>query len=60
MPVQVNMDYEFDVINMSPNGEGIAEINGYSVFIAGAKLGAHVKAKITRMDSLSADARLVS
>lgn len=60
MPVEVGEEYEFDIFAVSPNGEGIAKIKGYSVFIAGAKVGEHVKARIKRIDPICADAELVS
>jgi len=45
---------------MSPNGEGIARVKGFMVFVANTKIGEHVKAKITYLDSVSADAEIVS
>jgi predicted RNA-binding protein with TRAM domain len=44
------------VIDMSPNGEGVAKIKGFSIFVAGAKTGEHVMVRITRLDSMCADA----
>ena len=45
---------------MSPNGEGMASIKGIMVFIGNAKLGEHLKVKITNTDSGSADAVITS
>jgi translation initiation factor 2 subunit 2 len=56
----MSKEYEFDVVDMSPNGEGIAKIGGFLVFIAGAKVGQHVKVRITRLDSVCADAAIVA
>ena len=53
-------EYEVDVVDMSPNGEGIAKVRGFLIFIAGAKLGEHVKVKITKLDSVCADAVLAT
>ncbi len=58
--MKVDEEYEFDIFAVSPNGEGIAKIKGYSVFIAGAKVGEHVKARIKRIDPICADAELIS
>ncbi len=58
LPVKVGEEYELDIIDVSPNGEGIAKVDGYPVFISGAKPGQHVKAKICRLDSVSADAQI--
>jgi predicted RNA-binding protein with TRAM domain len=49
-----------DIIQMSPNGEGIASVKGFMVFIGNVKLGDHVKVKITSIDSVSADAEITS
>ena len=59
-PVTIDREYEVDITDMSPNGEGIARVKGFTVFIGNVKLGDHVKVKITRLDSASADAELVS
>ena len=56
----MDQEIELDVVDMSPNGEGIAKVKGYSVFIRGAKLGEHVKARITHLDSMCADAVVVA
>jgi predicted RNA-binding protein with TRAM domain len=45
---------------MAPNGEGIASVKGFLVFIGNVKLGDHVKVKITNLDSVSADAEITS
>ena len=44
---------------MSPNGEGIAKVKGFLIFIGNAKIGDHVKVKISRLDMGCADAELV-
>jgi predicted RNA-binding protein with TRAM domain len=45
---------------MSPNGEGIAKIKGFLVFIGNAKLNDHLKVKITHLESGCADAQIVT
>ena len=45
---------------MSPRGEGIARIARFPVFIPNAKLGTHLTVKITNLDSVSADAEIVT
>lgn len=59
-PVMVGKEYDVDITGMSPNGEGIARINGFVIFVANAKLGVHAKVRIKSLDSVSADAELVS
>ncbi len=45
---------------MSPNGEGMASIKGFMIFVGNVKLGDHVKVKITNTNSCSADAEVTS
>jgi len=59
-PVIIGKDYEVDISEMSPNGEGIARVKGFMVFVGNVKLGDHVKVKITHLDSVSADAEITS
>jgi predicted RNA-binding protein with TRAM domain len=58
--VELGNTYEVDIIDMSPNGEGIARVKGYPIFVAHAKLGEHVKAKIVDLNSVSADAEIAT
>ena len=59
LPVELGKEYEVDVTEMSPNGEGVARVRGYLILIANAKLGNRVKVKINRLDSMSAEAETV-
>jgi predicted RNA-binding protein with TRAM domain len=58
-PVEMGKEYEVDVTEMSRREEGIAKIQGFVIFIANAKPGDHVKIKITRIGSMSANAEIV-
>jgi predicted RNA-binding protein with TRAM domain len=49
-----------DIDDLSPNGEGLGRVRGFSVFVANAKPGEHVKVRINRVDSMSADATIVA
>jgi predicted RNA-binding protein with TRAM domain len=60
LPVDLGKEYEVEVTEMSPNGEGIARIKGFIIFVANAKPGNHAKVKITRLDTVSADAEIVA
>ena len=57
-PVKLGETYEVEIEALSPNGEGVATVQGFSVFVAQAKPGDHVKVRVTRIDSMSADAVL--
>ncbi len=60
MPVKLGEEYEVDIVNMTPSGEGIAIVDHFSVFVRDVKLNDHVRIKITRLDSAAADAQRVS
>ncbi|MGO8806199.1 MAG: TRAM domain-containing protein [Candidatus Bathyarchaeia archaeon] len=59
-PFEIGDEYEVQVEQMSPNGEGIANIKGYLIFIANAKLNEHLKIKITHLESGCADAQIIT
>ncbi|HTY74413.1 MAG TPA: TRAM domain-containing protein [Candidatus Nanoarchaeia archaeon] len=59
-PVELGEEYEVDVTDLSPRGEGIAKVRGYSIFVMGPKVGEHVKVRITHLDPVCADAELVT
>jgi len=44
---------------MSPNGEGLAIIKGFWIFVPNVKIREKVKVKITTIDSVSADAEVI-
>jgi predicted RNA-binding protein with TRAM domain len=58
-PVEMGKEYEVDVTEMSRQEEGIAKIQGFVIFVADAKLGDHVRIKITRIGGMSANAEIV-
>ncbi len=59
LPVKVGEEYEVDIVDITPNGEGIAKINHFSIFIPNVKLNEHVRIKVTRLDSAAADAQKI-
>lgn len=59
LPVELGKEYEVDITEMSPKGEGIAKMRGFSIFVVNAKPGARVKVKIVKLDSVCADAEIV-
>jgi predicted RNA-binding protein with TRAM domain len=58
-PVELGKEYEVDITEKSPQGKGIARIQGFVVLVANAKLGDHLKIKITRTGSMTANAEIV-
>ena len=43
-----------------PNGEGLAGIGGFWIFVPNVKVGEKVKVRVTTVDSVSADAEVIS
>ncbi len=58
-PVEIGKEYEVDITETSRQGDGIARIQGFVVFVANAKPGEHMKIKITRIGRSSANAEIV-
>jgi predicted RNA-binding protein with TRAM domain len=58
-PVELGQEYEVDITEMSPDGEGIARIRGFLIFVDDAKSGDHVKVRITTTGAMSADAVII-
>lgn len=58
--MNVGEEYEVSIFDVAPNGEGVAMIKNYPVFVKNAKLNERVKVRITSLTAGSADAELVS
>jgi predicted RNA-binding protein with TRAM domain len=52
-------EYEVEITETSPQGEGIARIQGFVVRVADSKLGDHVKIRITQIGGMTANAEVV-
>ena len=58
-PFEIGEEYEVDIVDMNPNGEGIARIKGFPIFIRNAKPNEHLKIKITNLIGGYADAQII-
>jgi len=58
-PVEMGKEYEVDITETSRQGEGIARIQGFVIFVANAKPRDHVKIRITRIGRRAANAEIV-
>ncbi len=58
-PVEIGNQYKVDILQKTPNGEGIANINSYLIFVDNAILGKNIDVTITDVGPLSAEAKLV-
>ena len=43
---------------MMPNGEGLASVKGFGIFVPNVKVGDKVKVRVITLDSVSADAEV--
>ena len=57
-PVELGKEYEVDITEINPDGEGLARIKDYLIFIRGAKVGEHLTVRITKVGSMNADAQI--
>jgi predicted RNA-binding protein with TRAM domain len=59
-PVEVGKEYDVTISDTSRRGEGIAKIDGFVIFVAGAKQGQSAKIKITRVTDRFATGEVVT
>ena len=59
IPVKKNEEYVVDIIDYGAEGEGIAKINGYTIFVVGALKNERCKIHITKVLSSYAYAKLL-
>ena len=45
-PVEAGKEYEVEVTELSRRGDGVAKIQGFVIFVKGAKIGDKVKIKV--------------
>ncbi len=48
-PVEVGKEYDVTISEISRRGDGIAKIDGFVIFVAGAKQGWQGKVKVTQV-----------
>jgi Predicted RNA-binding protein, contains TRAM domain len=58
--MSVGEEYEVSIFDIAPNGEGVAKIKNYPVFVKNAKLNERLKVKITSLTAGTADAEIVA
>ncbi|MEM0075319.1 MAG: TRAM domain-containing protein [Nitrososphaerota archaeon] len=59
-PVKVGEEYDVEITEISRRGDGIAKVQGFIIFVAGAKAGQKAKIKITNVSNRYATAEMVS
>jgi len=58
--VELGKEYEVDITELSPSGEGVARIRGFIIFVPNSKVCNCAKVRINKIDSMSAYAEIVS
>ncbi len=58
-PVEVGQEMDVEIQELSRRGEGIARVQGFVIFVAGAKQGEHVKIKVNRVSRRFAEAQVL-
>ncbi len=58
-PVKVGEEYDVEITEISRRGDGIAKIQGFIIFVVGAKTGQKLKVKITNVSNRYASAEIV-
>ncbi|MCW4029603.1 MAG: TRAM domain-containing protein [Candidatus Bathyarchaeota archaeon] len=58
--MDIGDEFEVDIFDVAPNGEGVAKIKNFPVFIKGAKLNSHVRVRITNLIGGAADAEIAT
>jgi len=58
-PVETGKEYDLEITETSRQGDGIARVQGFVIFVKNAKTGQKVKAKITNVGARFATAELV-
>jgi predicted RNA-binding protein with TRAM domain len=59
-PVEMGKEYEVEISEVSTRGDGIARIQGFVIFVEGAKTGQKTKIRITSVGDRFAKAQVVN
>jgi predicted RNA-binding protein with TRAM domain len=57
-PVEAGKEYEVDITEISRQGDGVARIQGFVVFVQNRKVGNNIKVKVTQVGDRSAKATI--
>lgn len=57
-PVEVGKEYDVTITDVSRRGDGIAKIEGFIIFVPGAKTGSTLKIKVTNVGNTYANGEI--
>jgi len=58
-PVEVGKEYNVQITEISRQGDGVARIRGFVIFVKGGRIGQDVKVKVTSVGEKFAKAEVV-
>ena len=58
-PVETGKEYDVEITELSRRGDGVARVQGFVIFVEGAKAGQKAKIQITSIGERFAKAELV-
>jgi predicted RNA-binding protein with TRAM domain len=58
-PVEVGKEYDVTISDVSRRGDGIAKVDGFVIFVAGAKQGQQARIRVTQVSNRYASGQLV-
>jgi predicted RNA-binding protein with TRAM domain len=59
-PVETGKEYDVDITEISRQGDGIARVQGFVVFVQDGKVGNNIKVKVTQVGDRFAKATIVT
>lgn len=59
-PVEIGKEYDVQISEISRQGDGIARVQGFVIFVKGAKVGEKTKIRVTNVGARFATAEKVS
>lgn len=59
-PVEVGKEYDVDVTEVSRQGDGIARVQGFVIFVKNGKVGQKVKIRVNQVGNRFATATVVT
>jgi predicted RNA-binding protein with TRAM domain len=58
-PVEVGKEYDVNITEISRQGDGIARVQGFVIFVQNGKVGGNIKVKVTQVGDRSAKATII-